>query len=148
MRTEQLLRRLVTAATLVVAALVLMPAGAYAHGGHSHSASPEQVMKPDAVRSVEPQNTDISLVAATEGSALTQDSETAASVLPARFPSSPQTCPGGCCHSSGTGCCAAFLTAPVEIGVPVLGRSRLNLVVFGGAGITPDALPEPPKSLV
>ena len=137
---------MVIAATFGVAALVFAPSGAFAHGGHSHSSTPEQVVNPEVARSVAPVTT-TALADVEERRRLTIGSDTR-SVLASHLPESPQTCPGGCCHSYGAGCCAAFISEPVAIGVPMLGRSRLDLVVFGGAGITPDALPEPPKSLV
>ena len=149
MRGDQLLSRLMIAATFLVAALVFAPAGAYAHGGHNHAVQPvEQVARAVAMPPSDSQLIKIVPLAVEEGPSVTGSGDPAGSLLPTSAPETPQTCPGGCCHSSGTGCCAAFLTAPLEIGPPSLGRSRLDIAVLGGAGITPDALPEPPKSLV
>ena len=60
----------------------------------------------------------------------------------------PQSCPGGCCHSAGTGCCAVWLPPPLEILFPALGRLPPIIAAIWGSGITPGALPEPPNSLV
>jgi P-type E1-E2 ATPase len=46
MRAEQLLPRLMMTATLLVAALIFAPAGAYAHGGHSHDVQPSSRHRP------------------------------------------------------------------------------------------------------
>ena len=150
MRAEQLLRRLMVAATLMVAALIFAPAGAYAHGGHHHDIQPiEQVAKPVAKHSAETQLIKIAPLAVEDGASMTGRSvEVHSGVLPASTSRACGSCAGGCCHSAGTGCCAAFITAVVQIGIPSPGRSELNFVDIRGAGITPDALPEPPKSLV
>ncbi len=137
-------------ATLLVVALIFAPAGAYAHGGHSHDVQPiEQMAKPVLVHTAETQLVKIARLAVEDGASLTGRSvEAHSGVLPDSTSKACGSCPGGCCHSGGTGCCAAFITAGVEIGIPSLGRSELDFVVVRGAGITPDALPEPPKSLV
>jgi hypothetical protein len=149
MRAEQLLPRLMMAATLLVAVLVFAPAGAYAHAGHSHDVQPvEQVAKP-VVRTTESQLIMLLSLALEDGAGLSGASvEAYSGVLPASTSNTCGSCPGGCCHSGGTGCCAAFIAAVVEMDIPSLGRSQLNFVVIRGAGVTPDALPEPPKSLV
>ena len=149
MQTNPLLRRLITVATLVVAALVLAPSGAWAHGGHSHAVPAAETTTPvEAVHSVEAVDVEQAVVAAVAQPEVAPRSESGTYLFPASQPKSPQSCAGGCCHSFGTGCCAADLAEAIEIGVPDLGRSRLNSIILGGAGITPDALPEPPKSLV
>jgi hypothetical protein len=150
MLAEQLLPRLMMAATLLVAALVFAPAGAYAHAGHSHDVQPvEQVAQPVLVRTTEPQLIMILSLVIEDGAGLSGGSvEAYSGVLPASTSNTCGSCPGGCCHSGGTGCCAAFMAAAVEMDIPSLGRTQLNFVIIRGAGITPDALPEPPKSLV
>ena len=142
-------QRLMTVATFVVAALVFAPTGALAHAGHSHAVqAAETITHLEMVRSVESPNVEQVVLAAESQPEFILPSEARGSLLPASKPKSPQSCPGGCCHSFGTGCCAAYLTALMEIGAPDLGRSGLVIVILGGAGVTPDALPEPPKSLV
>ena len=150
MRAEQLLPRLMVAATLLVAALAFAPAGAYAHAGHSHDVQPVgQVAKPVLVRATEPQLTTIVSHAIEDRAGLSGGSvEAYQGVLPTSTSNTCGSCPGGCCHSGGTGCCAAFIVAAVEMDIPPLGPTQLNFVLIRGAGITPDALPEPPKSLV
>jgi Fe-S cluster biogenesis protein NfuA len=138
------------AAALLVAALIFAPVGAYAHGGHSHDVQPvKQAAKPVLAHPAETKLTETAPLAAEDGGALSSRSvEALSGVLPASSSKACGSCPGGCCHSGGTGCCAAFIAAAFEIGIPSLERSRLSFVVVRGAGITPDALPEPPKSLV
>jgi len=150
MRADQLLPRLMMAATLLVAALMFAPAGAYAHGGHSHGAQPiEQAAKPVLMHATESELVKIVPFAIGDGASLDGRSAEAHSVVPAASASRAcGSCPGGCCHSAGTGCCAAFITAAVEIGIPALGRSEFDLVIARGSGVMPDALPEPPKTLV
>lgn len=149
MRGEQLLSRLMIAVAFLVAALVFVPAGAYAHGSHNHAVQPvEQVARPVVTPPSDTQLIRVAPLTVEEGLSVTSSRGTPGSLLPTSAPETPQTCPGGCCHSSGTGCCAAFIAAPIEVGIPLPGRSALDIAVIGGAGITPDALPEPPKSLV
>ena len=147
MRMTPLLRRLMTVATLVVAALIFAPSGAWAHGGHSHAVPTVETITSAPV-SVTGSNVDRAVLSTATQCEIALPNVSTAFLVPANGPQSPQSCPGGCCHSFGTGCCAADLAEPVEIGVPVLGRSRLDSVILGGTGITPGALPEPPKSLV
>ena len=149
MHTNPLLRRLMTVATLVVAALIFAPSGAWAHGGHSHAVPAAEAITPiEVVRSVESANVEQAVLVPEAQPEVILRSDSSGYLVPASKPKSPQSCPGGCCHSFGTGCCAAELAEPIEIGVPDLGRSGLDRAILGGAGITPDALPEPPKSLV
>jgi hypothetical protein len=148
MRTNPLLRRLMTVATLVVAALIFAPSGAWAHGGHSHAVPTAAITPIEVIRSVESANGEQAVLATEAQPEVTLRSDSNGYLVPPSKPEAPQSCPGGCCHSFGTGCCAADLSEPVEIGVPGLGRSRLDSVILGGTGITPGALPEPPKSLV
>jgi hypothetical protein len=150
MRAEQLLRRLMMAVTFVVAALVCAPAGAYAHAGHSHDVQPvEPVVTPMLTHTAETELIKIAPLAVEDGANLSGRSvEALSGVLPASTAKACGSCPGGCCHSGGTGCCAAFIVAGFEISIPWPERSGLSFLVVRGAGITPDALPEPPKSLV
>ena len=150
MRAEQLLSRLMMAATLLVAALIFAPAGAYAHGGHHHDVRPiAQVAGPVLKHAAESRLIAIAPFAAEKKASLSGRSAQARSgVLPASTSKSCGGCSCGCCHSGGPGCCTAFIAATVEIGIPSLGRPELDFVVIWGAGVTPDALPEPPKSLV
>jgi hypothetical protein len=150
MPAEQLLTRLMMAATFVVAALVFAPAGAYAHAGHSHDVQPvEPVVKPVLTHTAETELVEIAPLVVEDGASLSSRSvEALSGVLPASTSKACGSCPGGCCHSGGTGCCAAFIAAEFEIAIPSPERSGLSFLVVRGAGITPDALPEPPKSLV
>jgi hypothetical protein len=51
----------------------------------------------------------------------------------------------GSCHPSGAGCCAAWLAPALVLAFPLGARAESDLTVAGGAGVTPDALPEPPR---
>jgi hypothetical protein len=51
----------------------------------------------------------------------------------------------GSCHPGGAGCCAAWLTPALVLAFPLGARAESDLTVAGGAGVTPDALPEPPR---
>lgn len=134
----------------MVAALVFAPAGAYAHAGHSHDVQPvEQVVKPVLTHTAETELIKIAPLAVEDEASLSSTSvEALSGVLPASTSKACGSCAGGCCHTGGTGCCAAFVAAAFEIGVPSPERSGLSFLVVRGAGITPDALAEPPKSLV
>lgn len=147
MRIAPLLRRLMTVATLVVAALIFTPSGAWAHAGHSHAVPAAEAITPPAVADTG-SSVDRAVLATAAQCEIALHSATTAFLVPANEPQSPQNCPGGCCHSFGTGCCAADLAEAFEITLPTTGPSRLDRVILGGAGIKPDALPEPPKSLV
>ena len=143
MRPESFLSRLLIAVTLVITAVVVMPSGAQAHASHGYAvqhAGPTPQRPVDA-RTAPIAGRDEATVRRTEDGA-------SPSLLSVSGPETPQTCPGGCCHSAGTGCCAAWLPASPDILVPVLGRSAPIITVIGGAGITPGALPKPPNSLV
>jgi hypothetical protein len=149
MRGGHLLSRLLMAVTLVVAVLTFAPPGAQAHAGHSHGVhqatyAAKPVIEPTAVARV----LEIAPSAGQDELTIGPNSGESGSLLTIHGSKTPQSCPGGCCHSPGTGCCAAWFSAPLEIVVPPLGRSPFDAAVIGGAGITPGALPEPPKSLV
>ena len=145
MRCEMLLSRLLMAVTLVVAALMLAPSGAQAHAGHSHAIQPAA---PTAVAVAGMQQLEAAPITARGEVTFSQTSGRSASLLPSSSPDTPQSCPGGCCHSGGTGCCAVWLPPSVEIVAPMLGRLQRIVSVIRGSGITPGALPEPPNALV
>ena len=133
------------AATAVVAALVLAPSLAAAHPGHSHSV-------PTAPQTVEvvaqPLLIKVALDAAQDEVTVGATTDQSSSLLPASSQKTPQSCPGGCCHSAGTGCCAASIPDAFEIVAPPLGHLALAVEAVRISGVTPGALPEPPNSLV
>ena len=139
MRCETLLSRLLMAVTLVVAGLMLAPSRAQAHAGHSHA----QPAAPIVQRAADVQIIKVAPITM-------QDEVTVShtSLAPVSGPETPQTCPGGCCHSAGSGCCAVWLPASIEFSVPAPGRLPRIVSVIGASGITPGALPEPPNALV
>ena len=145
MRRETLLSRLLMAVTLLVAALMLAPSEAQAHAGHSHAIQPAA---PTAVAAAGMQDIEAAPITARGEVTISQTSGRSASLLPSSSPDTPQSCPGGCCHSAGSGCCAVWLPASIEISVPAPGRLPRIVSVIGASGITPGALPEPPNALV
>ena len=134
--------RLLMVVTFLVAALALAPTGAQAHAGHDHAVQPEMAIALDPVSvqkfSVAPVRTQ---------RVTTRAVQAFTDLVPTSALRKSQSCVGGCC-SSTMGCCAAWFEPPMGLLVPVVGRLALNIAVSGGAGITPDALPEPPKFLV
>jgi len=148
MPAAQLLSHLMVAATLLVAALTFAPSGAQAHAGHSHAARLDaQITAPITESAVHTQAFKVLPILQDEAT-VGQAGDQSAFLLPANGSDTPRTCPGGCCHSAGTGCCAVWLPASLEIFFPTFGRLTLIHAAIGGPGITPGALPEPPRSLV
>jgi hypothetical protein len=144
MRCEMLLSRLLVAVTLMVAAFVLAPSGAQAHAGHSHPVQPAaQTLVPVADMQV----TEVAPITVQEVT-IRETSGRSASLLSTSSPDTPQSCPGGCCHSAGTGCCAVWLPPSVAIVVPTLGRLPRIASVIRASGITPGTLPKPPNASV
>ena len=139
------LARLLAATAVVVAALVLAPSLASAHPGHSHSVVA-------AEKSIEfftqPVLIEVALDAAQDEVTIGEITDQSSSLLPASSQKTPQSCPGGCCHSAGTGCCAASIPDAFEIVAPPLGHLALAVEAVRISGVTPGALPEPPNSLV
>ncbi len=148
MLRERLLSRLVMAATCLVAALIFAPSGAQAHAGHGHAVQPDaQVTAPITEPPAHTQALNV-LPILQEDATIGEAADESALLVPAKSSGTPQTCPGGCCHSAGTGCCAVAFPASFEMFVPAIGRLMLVRAVIGGPGITPGALPEPPRFLV
>ena len=145
MRWERPLSRLLMAVTLLVATLSLAPTGAQAHAGHGHAVPS---VAPSMQRPADVQVVKVALIAMHDAVSVTRTSSVSASLLPPSHAKTPQSCPGGCCHSAGAGCCALWLPPSVEVIVPALGRLAPVAEAIAGSGITPGALPEPPKSLV
>ena len=134
---------MLTILTLLVGGLFVAPVGAQAHVGHNHALPSATVMEPtEGVQVI-----DAARVTLQDTATINRTYGSSVAALPIRGQEAPESCLGGCCHS-GAGCCAAWLTAPLEMRIPVLGRATPAVAVIGGSGITPDALPEPPKSLV
>jgi hypothetical protein len=145
MRWERLLSRLLMAVTLLVAALSLAPTGALAHAGHDH-AVPSAA--PSRQRPARAQVVKVAPMAMQDEVSVTRTGGVSASLLPTSHAKTPQSCPSGCCNSAGTGCCALWLPPSAEVIVPALGRLAPVAAAIAGSGITPGALPEPPKPLV
>jgi hypothetical protein len=137
------LSRFFIAATVLAAAMLLAPSGAQAHAGHDHG--PVQVDRsapaPQASSAVQTQRE--------VGSEVSNAQSTlwlAASSAPGG--KGTTNCTGGCCQSVGHGCCAAALPALLTVGPPQTAVERLFAILSWGPGVTPGALPEPPRHLV
>ena len=132
--------RFVMAMTLAAIAMLMASAGAQAHPGHDHSAQP-------AVTFAAYAPAEVSKAAPSLGQSKAQ---VEASALPAKKDNAPpgsKICLSGCCQPGGAGCLAAWVVSDAGLPTPALFRVALNLTVVGGAGVKPDALPEPPNSL-
>ena len=147
MRAKQLFSRLVTVVTLTVAAFIFAPSGAQAHAGHSHAVPAVPVTEAAVKTNLAPQLVIASI--ASQAEVMTdQIAGEPAFLVAMHRTKAHQSCPGGCCHSAGAGCCAAWMAPPLEIQYPVLGRLTPVSAVIWGSGIRPGALPEPPNALV
>lgn len=140
------LARLLIALTLAVAAFALASAGAQAHAGHDHATHP-------GTPAVHQQHvgTPASQFAPVTGAGKLIDAGAKVpnvSSLNTHHQETSAACPSGCCHSGGACCCAAWISPLLTLLPPRAGRLTVELTVAGGAGIWPDALPEPPKSHV
>jgi hypothetical protein len=124
-------------AALLVLAIQLVPNAAFAHAGHDHSG-----VAPTSSSSIaHPQTSDAAQQPATELELTAVDEQGE------QGSTSSSGCIGGCC-GSGMSCCGAVLAfstgglpddnGPADIVAPVSDRR---------AGIDPDALGRPPKSL-
>jgi hypothetical protein len=145
MRWEWLLSRVLWVVALVVAALMFAPVQAQAHAGHDHAI---RQVEPTAQRPVDVRVIAVATMPKQAGVAVARTGGKSVSLLPADLPRMPQSCPGGCCHLAGTGCCALWLAPTVAMLVPTPGRPIPNFSATRGAGVTPGALPEPPNTLV
>jgi hypothetical protein len=145
MRWEMLLSRLLLVVTLVGTALILAPTVVQAHAGHSHAVQPAAT---PAQRAANLEVIQVAPITVQDEVTISPKSGGSASLVPTSGRRTPQSCPGGCCHSAGTGCCAVWLPPSAAILVPTVGRLPTIISAIGGSGITPGALPEPPNSLV
>jgi hypothetical protein len=141
-----LLSRMLIATVLGFAAMVLAATGAQAHAGHDHARHTppaavhhhgSEVGTPRAADQVTavPANLNLSPTSAIVAAGKQGQSQ----------PTDP--CVSGCCHCGGAGCCGAWLPPVITLLNPPNTRFALARVMLGGAGVTPDALPEPPNSL-
>jgi hypothetical protein len=127
-----------------VVAMLLAATGAEAHAGHDHGKQAGAVTNHSSVEPAEH-------AAPGHGTVAVQSAKSRAVVMKGRriegAPQSSEPCIGGCCHGGAAGCCGAWLPTALTLSLPAHARFEFVLSAFGGTGITPDALPEPPKSL-
>ena len=125
-------------AAAILVALFAAPGTALAHSGHSHASqisidagSGETSATPDVVH------------------ARNNIQSVSAHVISAADNSKDRNCVNGCCSGmSGMACCSvALIPAPVE--APPLLRSAVFTPLDNrmAHGLTPEALPKPPKSI-
>ena len=134
MPLAMMLRHVLVAVTLLVAGLVVAPADANAHAGHSHSTS------------------EASIANAPSGDVVVKSEiQTPAAILTS-VASDPidygrlKPCQAGCCTALSAGCCAAWIAPVADLQHP-----NSTIIVFSAhaeqrTGITPDVLPKPPKA--
>jgi hypothetical protein len=123
-------------AIAILFALCAMPGSALAHAGHSHGT-------PVAI--------DASSASADEHATITAsftEQDVIAFVAPLPAPSDDRGCVGGCCFMTGMACCSVALM-PSPMDEPAIGRSTVFVIVDyrPSYGLTPEALPKPPKFL-
>ena len=134
MKLAMMFRQLLVAVTLLVAGLVLVPAGANAHAGHSHSTPEASIANAPSVDVV-----------------VKSESETQAAVLTSAA-SDPidygrlEPCQAGCCTALSAGCCAAWVAPVADVQHPNRTVIVFSAYVEQRTGITPDVLPKPPKA--
>jgi hypothetical protein len=138
------LSRLAVAATLVVAAMLLAPSGALAHAGHDHGPVKIERAVPaaHAPGTVHIQQEFTREIIAVQGSLfVTASSEPTGG-------KGTTSCATGCCHSAGHGCCAAALPTLLTVGPAPTRTAPIFALFLLGPGLSPGALPEPPRYLV
>jgi hypothetical protein len=131
------------AAILLVAAMLFAPSGAYAHAGHDHGLVKVQntAARPHVTGTV-------TIRQELKGDAVTVQRRLLLSALISSAGKATAPCTGGCCHSAGHGCCAVALPKNLTLDQPTDRPPRVFARFLWGPGVTPGALPEPPKSLV
>ena len=134
MPLAMMLRHVLVAVTLLVAGIVLAPAVADAHAGHSHSTTEQSIANASSVDVVV--NSDVQTQAAVLASAASEPIDYG------RL----KPCQAGCCTALSAGCCAAWITPVADMEHP-----NSTVIIFGAyaeqrTGITPEVLPKPPKA--
>jgi hypothetical protein len=139
-----LLPRILIAIAFGVAAMLLAATGAEAHAGHDHG---EQPGAGTHHRSIGPAEH----AAPAHGTLVVQIAKSHAVAMEGSriegAPRSYEPCIGGCCRGGAAGCCGAWLPPALTLSLPAHARFEFVLSAFGGTGITPGALPEPPRPL-
>lgn len=147
-----LLSRTLIAIALGVAAMLFAATGADAHPGHDHAshAGPTAAHHAAAVHHA-PTDIDALHVRHRATDALQGSNPGHASLTALAggqgAPRSTDLCASGCCHMGGAGCCGAWLPPVNLLPDPPDSRFVIDRTSLGGAGVTPDTLPEPPNSL-
>lgn len=156
----RLCARMLMAVALAATAVAAAPSGAMAHAGHRHhhtsdhetSAVHRQASAIERHAHVT-HGDDYSAQVRSEVVAAADASGTVSVTLRGidgsgkELPAHPQGCPG-CCCCVGAGCGTAWLVPLIALTAPGAIALLPKLREGGGAGVTPDALPEPPRALV
>ena len=135
-----LMWRTLTILTLMVGGLFVAPVGAQAHVGHNHAVPAATVME----RTEGVQVIDAARVTLQDMATINWTYASSVAALPLRGQKAPESCPGGCCHS-GASCCTAWLTAPFEIRIPVLGRATPVVAAIGDPALRRMRYPSLPS---
>jgi hypothetical protein len=158
--------RMLVGVTMLVAALGSIPVAAVAHAGHAHAAQPHRPIAHSHWRTVEAHvraqaaqghvhvsrhavhtQVHVPLQAPAYADDAGPMTPALAAATPGDAPDSPQYCPGGCCCCMSAGCGFAWLTPAPSLAAPAAVRFEPEPLSDTGSGITPDALPEPPRTL-
>jgi hypothetical protein len=152
------LARVIVGVAFMAASLMLASSGALAHAGHRHHAPQHHESVHKHVPAVQAYGQAVHRHgyfahrhAHAVASALASDAVHAGLASPdatsGTAPEKSQECPG-CCCCIGVGCGAAWLSAPACLIAPTPGAYAPELRAEARTGVTPDALPEPPRTLV
>lgn len=127
-------------AAALFAVVFAMPGVASAHAGHAH----------DAPTASQPQAIPVETAPAIDQAATVAEEFHATAHVSAAPEKAPNTrgCTGGCCGTAGMACCGAAII-PSDAATPDLQRSTTYPAGESQpfAGLTPEALPKPPKSI-
>lgn len=127
-------------AAALFAVVFAMPGVAFAHAGHAHDVP--AATQPHAVPSEAAPAVDQATTNGREELHATSHASAARDKTP-----NERGCTGGCCGTAGMTCCSAII--PSDAATPDLQRSTSYPAGESRpfAGLTPEALPKPPKSL-
>ena len=142
MTMEQLIRRMIGAAILVIA-LVLAPSIAAAHSGHAHGPTTASATA-QPVKAEAPVKASVSAAPAASRDAAR--AVTGVTHLP-EAGGKPASCTGGCCSGMSCSACSALALDEAEAPPPPRRTTRLALGALDArSSRDPDGLIRPPRS--
>jgi hypothetical protein len=128
------LARILVAAALAVAGLMLAPADAMAHVGHVHGAAAISHTVNGAPEAVQSEAASQHLLEVVQA--------------PAKDTGGDRACTCCFCTAPCGGCCAAWVVLPPNLRPPPIARATPMPTADRATGLLPEALPEPPKAIV